>query len=387
MTDSELQLTQINNSVFFKEFTYSDTRIYGDGGDTKELADNIVWIDELLLAYQVKGRDPNAVKDLETELRWFENTVCGKAKKQIKDTISFFDKYHTLPVTNGRGHKIDIAQANVSVLKKLIIYQPNSNHLYSKRYLKFLGSSVVGNIHIFHIDDYQMVCKYLITPTELSDYLTFREELYEFHKLQVELLPEEYIISHYFTTSSTDHTDPSYLTNLVRINEDKDDFDLSLITENFQSKIVMGNEETNTQYHSIIKEIAKLHRQVLTEFKTRYKKILNMANDNETEPPLRFLSSKSACGFVFIALKSDKSQYWENALLNSLETYKYKHKLPKCLAVLIFKEGPFFEIRWAFQESPWVYDAALEKSVQDEIGIYPESSIKEIPWYKLNDYT
>ena len=104
MTESERLLTQINNNLFFKGFTYAQTEIYEDGGDNKELADNVVWLDDLLLVYQVKGREVSRVRDRTSEEKWFEKTVAVKAKKQIRDTLNFFNTGKKLPLKVARSY-------------------------------------------------------------------------------------------------------------------------------------------------------------------------------------------------------------------------------------------------------------------------------------------
>lgn len=85
MTESERLLTDINTSIFFKEFTYAQNELRHPAGDTKELADNVVWLDDLLIVYQVKGREHSAIKDRDSEEHWFEKKVEVLAKKQIRD--------------------------------------------------------------------------------------------------------------------------------------------------------------------------------------------------------------------------------------------------------------------------------------------------------------
>ncbi len=160
-------------------------------------------MDDLLLVYQVKGRELQQATDTQSEEKWFKRTIGGKAKKQIKDTINFFQTWQKLPVTNERGQTADIAKAVGQKLIKLVIFEPGSKLLEEKKNIKFLESTTAGLIHLFHIQDYEMVCRYLVTPSELAEYLQFREEIYLRHKDQPIIGKEKYLLGHFFTTQDT----------------------------------------------------------------------------------------------------------------------------------------------------------------------------------------
>ena len=93
MTESELHIAELNSNAFFKEFTYSSTKFKIDEkGQELELADNVVWLDDLLQIIQIKERNKSGDSNDEN---WFNNKVLRKAVKQIKDTISYFETYVT----------------------------------------------------------------------------------------------------------------------------------------------------------------------------------------------------------------------------------------------------------------------------------------------------
>ena len=383
MTASERLLTQINTSLFFKEFTYAQNEIYEDGVGSKELADNVVWLDKLLLVYQVKGREPANVTDPASEEKWFEKTVAVKAKKQIRDTLEFFNTWKKLPVTNERGQTIDIAQAAGQQVIKLVIYEPNSDLLEAKRQLKFLESSTAGLIHLFQLTDYHLACKYLVTPAELADYLAFREEMYLLHPAEINNRSEEYLLGHFFTTPDTAVIDDTYLGNLKRMDTETSSFDVSWILNNFFEKLVMFAEGKETDYHHIVKEIAKLNREELKGFNERYHATLQNVKTATFSLPLRFVSARTQCGFVFITLLPDKVYAWDNCLINHTEMYKYKHRLKKCLGVIMFRDAPYFEIRWAYCTGEWEPDAELEAMLKGEEEFYGGSELRLLPRYQF----
>jgi len=383
MTPSETLLTRINRNLFFKEFTYAQNQINPAGGNSKELADNIVWLDDLLFAYQVKERELSAITDQASEEKWFEKKVVNVAKKQIKETIAFFQDFDSLPVTNERGQQIDIAAAKNNPLYKLIVYEPNSNLLAGKRQQLFIESSVAGLIHLFHINDYQMICDYLLTPAELAEYLDFREDLFQKHGSELQTYSERYVLGHFFTTPETDHIHPAYEANLLNLEPDSYSADIKTLIENFKEKMVMFTGGPENDYHYIIREIAKLKRQEFKAFMDRFALTFQQARKNEVVLPSRFHLPRIECGFVFCSITKEKSAKWENALLNFTAGFKYKHRLPKCVGVIVFKEGPYYEVRWTYQASLWEYDAELEAYNKQEAGLYGDGQIELLDRYRF----
>lgn len=385
MTASETLLTKINANLFFSEFTFAQNQINPADGATKELADNIVWLDDLLFVYQVKGREPNAIVDAESEERWFEKKVIGVAKKQMKDTISFFETYDTLPVTNERGQLIDVSAARNSNLIKIVIYEPNSDLLESKRRMMFIESSVAGLIHLFHIEDYHLICDYLLTPAELGEYLEFRMDLYAIHGEGLKSLSESYLLGHFFTTPDTAHLNPAYEYNLKKLEPGSYSSDIKALINNFKEKLVMFSGSLETDYHYIIREIAKLKRQEFKAFMDRFKLAFRHARENIIILPSRFALPRTGCGFVFCSITKEKSANWENALINFTAGFKYKHRLPKCIGVIIFTDGPYYEVRWTYQVSPWKYDVEMEAYNRQEDGLYNGGNIELLERYRFKN--
>ena len=86
MSNNEFEklITLINTNVFFKEFTFDKNDFYPDDGK-KELADNVLWLDELLFVIQTKERD--SAKAQKSTDAWFKNKVLKKTKKTNKGQV------------------------------------------------------------------------------------------------------------------------------------------------------------------------------------------------------------------------------------------------------------------------------------------------------------
>jgi len=384
-TESEDIVTKISTNVFYKEFTFHKNDFLSPDGQ-KELADTVLWIDDLLFVIQIKERNIKDIKSTVEENRWFTNTVLKKAKDQIKDSIDFFSKYDTINIRNVRNQTLNIAKADSSKINKIIIYK-NSSSLISEgnKALKFCASGTVGNIHLFEIEEYMRICRLLITPAELNDYLQFREELFVKHKEVITTSPEQYILGHFFETDNTDRIVPEYLHSYTKFQTDTEKFDMSQMLNDFADKILHKNAGDHVEYYLLIKEIAKLNRNELALFKERYSKMINDVKRNTFSPPYRFVLSRTLCGFVFVPLQADSAKHWENALLNSIDVYKYKRELRKCVGVAAYKNGEFFDLHWGFAEQDWEYDEELENALKQEEGFYGQGKVAQAMRYKSPD--
>lgn len=380
-TKSESLITQINTNVFFKEFTFDKNEFYPDRGNKKELADNILCLNNLLFVLQIKERNSEKAKG--TIDSWFKNKILKKAKNQIKDTISFFNEYDSLPILNGRNQSIDIAKVNHHGIHKLIVYKTEETLNEKNKNVKFYESQDVGNIHILNYKDYYWICKYLHTPTELDEYLKFRERIYLKHKQIISIYPEQYILAHFLNTDDETIINPTYIETLQNLSSDINDFDISGILENFKESIIQDSQKEPFQYYSIIEEIAALKRYELLEFKKRLIQSIEDVKQKKLSPPYRFTLPRTECGFVFIPLMADKKEKSLLALSNFTKIYKYKRKLNKCIGVVISKNETYFDINWAYINENWVYNKELEEAVERELEFYGSGVIKEIPRYKF----
>lgn len=382
-TKSENIVSKICSNVFYKEFTFDKNEFYPKDGK-KELADTVLWLGNLLFIIQVKERNPNEVKSEKEENDWFKNKVLKKAKDQIADSIDYLNRYDEIKINNIRNHSIDISKANLNQVNKVIIYLPNSSLISTEnKSIKFYESKKSGNIHIFNLEDYLWICKFLITPTELDEYLKFRERIYIKHKKTITLYPEQYILGHFLNTDDESIIQEKHIETFSKLVDDVEDFDVSGILNNFLEKIRIKQQKEGKEYYSILTEIASLKRYELMEFKKRFRQIIDDVKSSNLIMPYRFSIPRTGCGFVFIPLLADKVDYWENALLNFTEIYKYKRQLNKCLGVIVYKTEEYFDINWAFFEAEHAYNKNLEEAVKKEYEFYGNGEFKEIERYKL----
>tara|TARA_B100000953_G_C17988096_1_gene411204 strand:- start:51 stop:1205 length:1155 start_codon:yes stop_codon:yes gene_type:complete len=374
---SETILSEINSSVFFKEFTFDKNEFYPEDGK-KELADNIVSLDELLFVYQIKERNSKTAQGKADN--WFQNKVLKKAKDQIKDTIKYLLKYDQIPIENRRNQTIKVSKDKGQKIRKIIIYKCDNQLSDKNSKIKYYNSNDVGLIHIFELSDYYNICNFLVTPQELDDYLAFREEFINVNPEFVQNCREQYLLAHFIHTDNPTIIDKKYLIRMELFDPDIESYDMSQFLNIFHDKI---RGDKNQDYHQIIKEIAKLRRYELSAFKKRFYDIIELAKNNELNLPFRFYSPRTDCAFIFIPLIKEHISHWENALINITEIYKYKRKATKAIGVISFMNDEFIDLNWTLFEHNWKYDKELEELVRKTDKGYEEGQASRIPRYKF----
>ena len=103
---------ELNASMFWKEFTFSQTKFSPRPKEEVELADGIVRIGSLAYVLQLKERkEPSG--DQDAEKQWFKNKVLGKATKQIRDSVKYLSEHEAIQLRNERGHAVEVHGAEL----------------------------------------------------------------------------------------------------------------------------------------------------------------------------------------------------------------------------------------------------------------------------------
>jgi len=353
-TQSENQISSINSNVFFREFTFSKNDFRSlDSKQQLEFADNVVWLHDIFIIFQIKEKGV----DSSDNRKWFQNKILNKAVKQIKSTLIYLKDYTEIFIENEKGHKLNISEAKENDSRKIIIYHPTKDFPEDLRQLKFYQSSEIGLIHLMHSEDYSWICKFLITPCEIDEYLSFRERLFLFDKKMSLELPEQYFLAHFLETPDADHFDAKYINTLRNFSQEIVKFDISGIVENFAKKIQLINYET--EYYPIITELALLNRFELAAFKERFLLCIEKSENADFIIPYKMHIPITDCAFVFIPLHSEKSESWKKALNNFTLAQKYDTKSTRCIGVVIFcdpLDKHYFLIYWQYVNEEWKYD-------------------------------
>ncbi len=100
-------VSELNRTIFFKEFSFSKNDFWPTPDQSREFADHVIWLGDSLIIFQVKEREAIPISSIEAERQWFDKKVIAKASKQVRDTLDFLKNYPQIPITNHQSPESD----------------------------------------------------------------------------------------------------------------------------------------------------------------------------------------------------------------------------------------------------------------------------------------
>ncbi len=177
MNKSEQLLSAFSEDYFFKELVIDELKFKPDCSTELEVADLLINLGNIIVAIQLKSRnDKDNTGDSILENKWLQKK-CKVAKGQAKDTLQFISS-GTLPnFHNKRGQTITL-QSDAEVIP-LVVFENNQIGNYPHLLTKHSDSGM--NINCMSFSDYCEMCRVLVTPIEIVEYLEYRKAIYEEH--------------------------------------------------------------------------------------------------------------------------------------------------------------------------------------------------------------
>lgn len=372
----EEYLSQLNANIFLKEFSFAKNQFRPSPRKEVEFADHVIWLDDLLILYQLKERGAIGQATEKSEKNWFENKVLKKATKQIRNTLSYLNEHNDICIQNQRGYVFNVSTQAKNRLVKIVVHAPTDKlpekYLYKKHYF----SSHAGFIHILPISDYFNICRTLFTPGEIVEYFDFRQDLLLKWPEPSESLPETALLGQYLYHDTSDVCpNNENIKYFATLQNKLDEFDISTILQNFAERIeYRRSQNIEHDYYNILMEFAKLNRGDLKEAKLRIRLCLESSDSGEFDLPYRMVVPRTECGFVFIPIPKDGIDSRITALKNLTYAAKYDQKLQRCIGISFGKEGEYFLIDWCFLNFPWRYDSEIEQKLKES---FPFRNVKE----------
>jgi hypothetical protein len=377
----EKDIAKFNESYFFREFTFSETTFRKSPAEEVELADNIVWLDEPLIVYQIKERQVTSDTTSDKEQKWFKRNIVGLAKRQIRDTLDYLQNHSNIQIKNHRRHTFNIAAvSSIDSVQKLVLYKAHEILPKSCRNLKHHRSQTAGFIHLISSDDYLGIVKTLIIPAEVADYLAFRESLVTGWEQDIFELPEQALVGQYLSGESLHKPSFEFVKYLQALKNDSQEWDMSGIIRVFPDRVTTDN--TPTDYYCIVREIAKLKRNELREFKARFQLAMEKARANEFVLPYRMVIPSTDCGFIFIPLDQGFLERRMAYLQNLTYAHKYEQKLSKCIGVSFAPEDDgCYSVEWCYMQFAWQEDSEMDDRLKQF------SPLRDVKTVELAQYT
>ncbi len=252
------------------------------------------------MIFQLKERTCSEETSPQTEAKWFESKVIRKATRQIRDTFTYLQTYNHIEIENKRGHRFKLQWTQIEDAHNIICYLPNRKIPQKCLFKKFHKSKTAGIIHLFSAIDYIGIIETLLTPSELSEYLFYREMMIECWRDELTSIPEQALIGQYLKGDYESPPSNSYIKYLYELEHKLEDWDISRIIKTFAENITQKTQPY--EYYQIIAEIAKLKRNELKEFKLRFKLSMEKSKNNQLTQPYVIAFTRTDCAFMFLPL-------------------------------------------------------------------------------------
>jgi len=376
MTIEQL-VSRTNEFYFLREFTFSAVTFSPTSGSEVELADGVIWLDDLAIVFQMKERIERTGKSTDADHRWFENKVIKKATRQIRDTLDYLNRHDPISVVNNYRQTVPLSVKEIKTIHKVVVFkEQNPQEIFRP---KFHISRTAGVIHLIPIADYIGIVRSLLTLSEISEYLSWLATLRIDWPSETETLPEQSLVGHYFRGEKNVRPRLNDEQNLQMIEEDIEKWDVTGILSKFLERTT-DDEAKGLRYHRILREVAKLHRGELRSFKERFSLCMNACKVDEFCRPYRFISPRTGCGFVFVPLQSEFREVRRNALVNLTAASKYDQHLDKCIGLSFVRDDDgWFTVDWCLHETNWEFNEEMQSRLAQS---YPFRPVKEQVVYR-----
>ena len=362
----ERLVEELNRTIFFREFSYSKNTFCPKPGEIKEFADHVVWIDDLLIIYQLKERDGSESTTSDDERNWFERKVISKATKQVRDTLKFLKDYPRITIQNQRGHSFDLDAATVKNVLKIVLYNPTGLLPEDCRRTSHYLSKSAGFIHLLPWSDYREVCRTLLTPSEFAEYFEFRQKLIELMTPAQKFAGEQAALGHYLSGRPVFLASEQFIDYFLKLKQKRHEFDLGPLLYNLGEKIERSEGDLGCMgYYKILMEFAKLKRNELMQVKIRVDLCMESAKKGEFRPPTRLFSPSTGCGFLFFAADPARIRSRHIALKNFVYASMYEQKCRRHVGVSFSKDRDDWLIDWSLMDLEWVYDPEMERRLNE----------------------
>lgn len=374
-------LSGINANIFLREFSFNKNKFNLNPQEEVQFADHVIWIDDLLLIFQLKERESDIDSTNTNDARWFKKKVLGKATKQIRDSLNYLNKQNNIPIKNQWDDLFVLNPQDISTIIKIVVYLSPENPSEELKNIKYHKSSTAGFIHVLPMSDYFGICSTLFTPTEIKKYFLFREKLFTDWSQETKVF-ESAIVGQFLYGEFDACPSNQYLQYYKAFINKVDEFNINDFLQQFREHIdhVVGSLERN-DYYRILAEFSKLTRTELSEVKARILLCLDAARDNVFKKPYRLIAPTTGCGFVFVPLTQDLVEYRITGLQNLTFAAKYDRQLTKCVGMSFGYENNQFLIDWAYTDFPWEFDQELENLLKDKTPFRPLKYAEKPPYF------
>ena len=368
----EKRIAAIARSIFLPEFSFASNQFQVEKVGELELADHVVWADDLLIAIQMKEREAGL-----PEGNWFDDKVLKKATKQVRDTLSFLSKYDSIVIENQRGHRFSLEPAKLKRKFMVVVYDDPGSILYRARPNHYI-SKTAGLIHLLRAADLLDICRTLITLTEIAQYLEFRAIIVHSNSF----LSERAILGQFLRGAKEEFPDERNAEDLSRLRRNRSRFDIRWFLEELPSLIHTNHNGDDKSYYGILREFVLLDRFELEQARIRIGIINGSLNRSANHPPVVMATQRGTC-FVWVAVPDNSYAQRFNLLQNMIVLAKYQTRMDRCVGMSHARRTDgLIELDMGYTDDPWAYDPLAAKYLAEANPFMP-FGIVDKPGYRV----
>lgn len=357
----EQYLNFMSSEFFFKEFTFSDVRFSFDNQSEIELADLMLVVGKVFILFQLKERNREPLTSNTKEDRWFERKVLRKAIDQFANVDKAVKRGGAVSARSVAGIDQRFSALAFSDSVKMVIYSADPMLSTEMRGKKTRTSRRIGLVHLMEINDYIDVCRQLMTPMELHDYLMFRKSVVEKFPEAAERVTEDGLLGQFVSGRFEDMPDSSFEESLAALRTPNVIGRNHRLIKLFKKSLVGGAVE---HYHLVLRELALLRRNILQILWERIDLAIESCRKDSFRTPMRFSDPVRSSGFVIVPIQRDMRDHRLVALRNFTLAHKYDQRLRTCVGVAITKDDDYFLLEWCLAEFDWAFDDLMDEALK-----------------------
>ena len=280
MNDSEKMLSAFSELYFYKELVLRNLHFTPEGSTEKEVADLLINGGDFIIAIQLKSRnEKDQTSELEKELKWL-NSKCKAAKRQVKESIEFINTGKLPAFENGRKKRVKLSVT--AEIIPLIVFM-NDSVVDDYQHVLYKHSDEGMDINCMSFHDFQKMCKALLSPMEIVEYLKWRLSYY--------LKNGNVNISIYMDNDSFTMVKPTHCESLclqfvaekygIKSTQERQEYirAFSEMLHKLPSRVVMESQEDGS--YPLILFFAHFNRIEIMKFVERIDKALDAARTKE----------------------------------------------------------------------------------------------------------
>jgi len=350
-------------NAFTRTFSFASAQLPVCTVPSPALADHLILVDGVGLILQLsesEGRANGSAADLE---RWFAGEVLKKGVEQIGNTRELLRSYLGISLANSSGHRVFYSREALSEPVGVILYRTASVGRF--RPPRFTSSRIAGFVHIMQDSDYFAICEDLVTPSELADYLQFRQEILSRPHPVPPNVSETALLGQYLFEEQDAPADARYEMAGRTLKGDPAAWVFSYVIENLNTQMARRDEESvESVYQRILAEIAQLGRSELRELRAQLRLSLEAVRADRFELPYRVTSVRSQCGFLVLPGSAELRLRARETLEGLSAASKYELQLEKQVSVAMWRSGQIIDIDWLYTEGPNLPNEKLDHHLE-----------------------